>query len=495
MKRIMLALVLVLITLISCDIEMLGGDESSVNQLIYPYLEFTLLDDGTCSVSVLDGTAVGTLRIPATLDGVTVSEFTGFQNPADAERLERLTIDISTSIVDGALDKAINLREIIFEGITAGSVWPELPAPEASDGKHFAGWFAGEEEIHAGMPVDPENTVARPVYGTHTLTFVEGQNPTCTEPGKRAHYICSGCGALFSDSEGLDEIHEEDIVISPLEHDETGEWVKTNPDQHWKLCKRCNAEIMRGNHTFSEYEQTQDNVWTRTCTICGYSESSEHIEHTLSHHEAVEATCTEEGNIEYWECTFCGKYFCDESATDELDKAEIIVPSLNHLVPENPVAEDYGHNDDEHWLLCDRCMEELSGTRSEHDYDVTFEFDADNRTLTATSSACVCGYKPESGETGSQTGAFDISVGAGATAIRKGNDNLWLISINPEESSDAVECIWTENGKSEPLVTGIDPFSFTWNAMTQDDSFTLVGHIYDGSENHIRDVFVYMMSK
>lgn len=494
MKRIMLALVFVLITLISCDIEMLGGDESSVNQFIYPYLEFTLLDDVTCSVSVLDGAAVGTLRIPATLDGVKVSEFAGFQNPADAVNLERLTININTAIAEGSLDSAINLKEIIFEGINASSLWPELPVLEASDGNHFAGWFAGEDEIYAGMPVDPENTVARPVYGTHTLAFVEGQAPTCTEPGKRAHYICTGCDAIFSDSEGLDEIHEEDIVISPLEHDETGTWIH-GADQHWKICSRCDAEIMRGNHVFSAYEHTQDNVWTRTCTVCGYSESSEHVEHTLSHHEAIEATCTENGSIEYWECTFCGKYFSDESATTELDESEIIVPALDHLSPDNPTADNYGHNDDEHWLLCDRCNEELAGTREKHVYDVTFEFDADNRTLTATSSACVCGYKPESGTTGSQTGAFDITVGAGATAERQGNNNVWLISINPEEALEAVTCIWTENGKNEPLVTGKDPFSFTWNASTQDDSFTLVGHLYDGSGNHIRDVLVYMMSK
>ena len=494
MNRILTVVSLVLMTLISCDIEMLGGDESSVNQFIYPYLEFTLLDDGTCSVSVLEGADVRTLRIPSAVDGVRVSEFTGFKNPADAVELERLTIDISTVIVDGALDKALNLREIIFEGITASSLWPELPSLESSDEQHFVGWFAGEEKIYAGMPVDPENTVARPVYGTHTLTFVEGTQPTCTESGRIEHYICTGCGALFSDSEGLDEIQEEDIIISPLEHDATGKWI-TSDAQHWKICSRCNAEIMRGNHVFSAYEHTQDNVWTRTCTVCGYSESSEHVEHTLSHHEAIEATCTENGSIEYWECTFCGKYFSDESATSELSKSEIIVPALDHLIPDNPTADDYCHNNDEHWLLCERCNEELAGSREKHVYDVTFEFNADERTLTATSSACVCGYKPESGTTGSQTGAFDISVGTGATAERQGNGNIWLISINPEETSDAVACIWTENGRNEPLVTGTDPFSFTWNATTQDDSFTLVGHLYDDSGNHIRDVLVYMMSK
>ncbi|MCD8014503.1 MAG: Ig-like domain-containing protein [Lachnospiraceae bacterium] len=38
----------------------------------------------------------------------------------------------------------------------------------------------------------------------------------------------------------------------------------------------------------------------------------------LTHVEAKEATCTEEGNIEYWYCSICGKYFSDEEGTAEL---------------------------------------------------------------------------------------------------------------------------------------------------------------------------------
>ena len=55
-------------------------------------------------------------------------------------------------------------------------------------------------------------------------------------------------------------------------------------------------------------------------------------EHSLVKMERREATCAEEGNIEYWTCTTCGKIFADEAGAQEIaDKAAIILPkSLNH---------------------------------------------------------------------------------------------------------------------------------------------------------------------
>lgn len=475
MKRIMLTLLLVLITLISCDIEMLGGDESSVNQFIYPYLEFTLLNDGTCSVSVLDGAAVGALRIPAALDGVKVSEFAGFQNPADAVNLERLTIDINTAVAEESLDSAINLKEIIFEGIVDGSVWPELPVLETSDGQHFAGWFAGDKEIHAGMPVDPDNTVVRPVYGAHSLTFVEEKEPTCTEQGKEEHYICSGCRALFRDSEGKEKISEEDIVISPMGHDETGEW-ETNSEQHWKLCMRCNTEIMLGNHTFSEYEQTQDNVWTRKCTICGYSEFSEHIEHTLSHHEAVEATCTEEGNIEYWKCIICGKYFDAKTASedDEIQFEDTVIAPTGHT-PSN----DYMFDKETHWKTCIKCGIKINETEEPHDFE--YIFSAEDRNLTVMLECIDCHYIDKS-QSVSPTGIFDVAVVYGHINVERKSSATWEIGVDEEYIDKFVSCEWTAGDGSHMID---DPLSFTitFSSDFEENTFFILCNLFDSDGN------------
>ena len=52
--------------------------------------------------------------------------------------------------------------------------------------------------------------------------------------------------------------------------------------------------------------------------------------HELTAHEAVEATCTEDGNITYWECTKCGRLFNSENAVTEIMLIDTVVPALGH---------------------------------------------------------------------------------------------------------------------------------------------------------------------
>ncbi|MBW7571632.1 DUF5018 domain-containing protein [Caproiciproducens faecalis] len=49
--------------------------------------------------------------------------------------------------------------------------------------------------------------------------------------------------------------------------------------------------------------------------------------HDISKVEAKAATETENGNIEYWYCSFCGKYFSDESLTEEISEEDTIIPA------------------------------------------------------------------------------------------------------------------------------------------------------------------------
>ena len=42
------------------------------------------------------------------------------------------------------------------------------------------------------------------------------------------------------------------------------------------------------------------------------------------------ATCTEDGNIEYWYCNACGKYFSDEALTQPITKDETVVKAAGH---------------------------------------------------------------------------------------------------------------------------------------------------------------------
>ena len=62
----------------------------------------------------------------------------------------------------------------------------------------------------------------------------------------------------------------------------------------------------------------------------GGTEETAPEEHSLIKTGRREATCAEEGNIEYWTCTDCGKIFLDEAGTKEItDKAETVLSKLS----------------------------------------------------------------------------------------------------------------------------------------------------------------------
>ena len=66
------------------------------------------------------------------------------------------------------------------------------------------------------------------------------------------------------------------------------------------------------------------------CEICGaeYGELDPKNHTNLKHFPAKAATKTTEGNIEYWYCEGCGKYFSDKDGTKEIKKADTITVKL-----------------------------------------------------------------------------------------------------------------------------------------------------------------------
>ena len=87
-------------------------------------------------------------------------------------------------------------------------------------------------------------------------------------------------------------------------------------------------------HTFGDWitlcEATCENKGAkiRICA-CGASEAQEipvAPHQAVVYHSAAAATCAENGNIEYWECTACGKYFSNAEATAAIeDKTSVVI--------------------------------------------------------------------------------------------------------------------------------------------------------------------------
>ena len=82
--------------------------------------------------------------------------------------------------------------------------------------------------------------------------------------------------------------------------------------------------------TCTEYGYT-----THKCSLCNsivkVYKDDELKPHTLTHHAQKAATCTEAGNIEYWQYSVCNKLFSDEATTKEItDAASLVIPAKGH---------------------------------------------------------------------------------------------------------------------------------------------------------------------
>ena len=102
----------------------------------------------------------------------------------------------------------------------------------------------------------------------HSLSKTDAKEATCTEDGNIEYWTCSVCHKLFSDENGTNETTLEAVMIKA-----TG--------------------------------------------------------HTLTKTEAKDATVTETGNTEYWQCKDCGKYFADENGTKEIKLEDTIISKLS----------------------------------------------------------------------------------------------------------------------------------------------------------------------
>lgn len=110
---------------------------------------------------------------------------------------------------------------------------------------------------------------------------------------------------------------------------------------HWYECKLdgCTERIKdRDLHSFGEWETTkeandeEDGLEKRECSVCHYVQESvipKH-EHRLFSREEFPATCTEEGNIAYWRCQDCDKYFSDKECKHEIAKEDTVIPRIPH---------------------------------------------------------------------------------------------------------------------------------------------------------------------
>ena len=141
----------------------------------------------------------------------------------------------------------------------------------------------------------------------------------------------------------VDEKYVDTVTVNgtEVELDESGSFTLAPADGEQKITvtdKAGNTAEMtvtvNDGHTGGTATCTEKAV----CEVCGkaYGELDPNSHTDLKHIPAKAATGEAEGNIEYWYCEGCGKYYSDKDGTKEIKKADTVTAKL----PKSPQTGD-----------------------------------------------------------------------------------------------------------------------------------------------------------
>ena len=178
-----------------------------------------------------------------------------------------------------------------------------------NDGHTFGEWTSNGDGTHTRQctadgcteGVETDNCIDEDK--NHKCDICDYIISECADTDK--NHICDICGKIISNHEDADKDH---------------------------VCDFCGKVIT--NHIGGK-ETCRDKA---VCEVCGksYGELDPKNHTDLKHFPAKAATEDAVGNIEYWYCSGCGKYYSDKDGTKEIAKADTVTAKL----PKSPQTGD-----------------------------------------------------------------------------------------------------------------------------------------------------------
>ena len=216
-------------------------------------------------------------------------------------------------------------------------------------------------------------SIRPPECEEHTLSKIAASAASCAKEGNVEYYYCIVCERYYLDEAGTMETTLEACTIP-------------------KLTTHGNIVLVEARDATCKEKGCIEH-WA--CDICGQAFVDEEgtvkldnsavelpvdaAKHTnLVHHDAVAATCCEQGTIEYWYCDGCDKYFTDAAGTQSVSKLKLDVDEdkTNHtnLVYYPPKAASCSEEGNIAYYYCDGCKDYFSdaeGTKEISKADTT----------------------------------------------------------------------------------------------------------------------------
>ena len=150
----------------------------------------------------------------------------------------------------------------------------------------------GGSVLYAAGPCTGDHSAAtsfsnNPSFVTHNLTHHDAVPATCVADGTIEYWSCADCGKQWSDESGQHIVT--DLTAKALGHDYNAQ----------DVCTRCGAKLCSEGHT-------------KDLQV-----------------DAVEATCTTAGNIGYYHCSVCNKYYNAET-NEQIAENSWKIPAKGH---------------------------------------------------------------------------------------------------------------------------------------------------------------------
>ena len=213
---------------------------------------------------------------------------------------------------------------------------------------------------------------------------------------------------------------------------------------------------------------------TATCTVtvsaCDHKDGTKH--------EAKAATCTEDGNKEYYDCANgCGAVKVDGSWT--MDKNAVVVTKLGHKA-----GTDWVKDADNHWHVCERCKAVID--KAAHNWKAATCTEAATCTTCGATEGKALGHQWDKGvvttlptieKDGVKTFTCSVCKATKTEAIPKLDSKDTDQSAANKAANDAADKIHAVSGVAKPSKDDVKAARDAFNALS-DDQKKLINEKY-----------------
>ena len=247
------------------------------------------------------------------------------------------TVFVSYLVTDRDLSEA-ELQSLVFSGY-------EEPFLIEPNGEYIVYAMLVDESLNITYLRSDRITLdnIRPVIGgiengktyceAQTVTIDEKYIDTVTVNGTKVTLDENG-GFTLSPADGEQKIVVTDKAGNTAKMTVTvngghtyGEWVSNGDGTH---SRECTVDGCKGVETMACSGGKATCTEKAVCEVCGkaYGKPDSNNHTDLKHIDAKAATKTAEGNIEYWYCGGCDKYYSGKDGINEIKKADTVTAKL-----------------------------------------------------------------------------------------------------------------------------------------------------------------------